>query len=755
MRILLVLAVVVASVVLAEEDVATPAADELPTVMVEDHTVALGPDNFTAFVNGNATSTMVLFHSPGCPHCTAAMPHFYAAAATFADRPEAIRFAMVDVNVHPHMAERHGVAKLPAVQVFTADGGKGVSVRGNSSASDDHFLPTQTALETLAVRLLHATDASHNVDNVTALVDTVIYQQNKTLVIAIPWLSQQASDDDDLMVGQRAVPSEELNNPCMRAYRTAAMALLDVEFLHLAFTRDEGTFRAAQRMVGTDIKMSPFEKDADVSAECSGHSALVVLKCWSAKPTNGSCELAGGSLPLPVTNAGVIATLATHALPLVGEYTEQAAPLYARSHINRDAGVPQPAHLYVGGHARDDTPPEPRVRPLLVAFLPVKSCAAGANTARYVRRVLRTIAVDFPAVAFAVLDEYAHAAAVLRLGFKRKHVRDQVAMGILANGFKYSMLPLLEANNQTDAFNATLVRQFVSAFVAGEEQRYYRSQLPTKAQKLFFANVAKDAGQEPTDAVLALSGIELESWLFREGEKAPISTAGGVNDLVLVALTDSYSKNNENTKWAVAQLQAEAAALQRADHESVARRREEAGSDRFADMDVDAFLEPNPQDVAARELQAAQESAPPIPPHLLKGKRSPTPASTPCDEDDGDCVAPASAPTNGTAEALKALRVAWVDGDANDLPLEQLYPMLKDNHLPVLFAARRRSLVAHSADRGPVWDVRVARPAFFQFMTYRLSARGPTVQELGEFVAAVGEDRSAEEPLAVPRAREE
>jgi len=426
-------------------------------------------------------------------------------------------------------------------------------------------------------------------------------------------------------------------------------------------------------------------------------------------------------LPLAVTEEAVVASLATHALPLLDNYDGPANRLYARSHIDRRAGIPRPPDLYIPlpGMPNVDIP-EPRIRPLVVAFLPVKSCAAGAKNAKYVRRQLRGLAAEFPTVAFAVLDEYAHAASLLRLGFKKLHARNQVAIGILANGAKYSILPRLEAASATEAFNTTLVRTFVAAFVAGDAPRYFRS----------------DAPKARGGVVVSVSASGLERSLFRGDEAAP-SAPTVIDDVVLVALADSHSKMSNPAKWAITQLATEAAEIAEAAKKERDRRRKLAGDDE-PERDLDAFLDRGDYSDEYRDRAHDHDREfEPVPQHLLRGKP----------------IVLKPRQKNATAEALQRLHAVWLDGDTNDLPLEHFYPHIKDNHLPVVFAAKRRSSVVFSKG-APMWEVSVGRPMFFQFGTWKLVDRDPFPSEIAELVTAVWEGR-AESSVSIPPATEE
>jgi thioredoxin 1 len=65
--------------------------------------------------------TLVMFHSPACPHCQAMMPHFEEYANEFKDK---VKFVRINIMVNSFMPERYGVTATPTFKFFC--GGKPV-----------------------------------------------------------------------------------------------------------------------------------------------------------------------------------------------------------------------------------------------------------------------------------------------------------------------------------------------------------------------------------------------------------------------------------------------------------------------------------------------------------------------------------------------------------------------------------------------------------------------------------------------------
>ncbi|WP_346865914.1 thioredoxin family protein [Methanocalculus sp. MSAO_Arc2] len=62
-----------------------------------------------------ADPVVVMFYSPGCPHCTAMTPYFEEYAT---DLGEAIVFVRIDVTANPWIAERYSIMSTPTFAVF-------------------------------------------------------------------------------------------------------------------------------------------------------------------------------------------------------------------------------------------------------------------------------------------------------------------------------------------------------------------------------------------------------------------------------------------------------------------------------------------------------------------------------------------------------------------------------------------------------------------------------------------------------------
>ena len=75
----------------------------------------LTADNFDDVVSERSSPVLVDFWAPWCAPCRALSPEFEAAARAFEGR---VRFAKVNVDEAPALADRYGVRSIPHLVLF-------------------------------------------------------------------------------------------------------------------------------------------------------------------------------------------------------------------------------------------------------------------------------------------------------------------------------------------------------------------------------------------------------------------------------------------------------------------------------------------------------------------------------------------------------------------------------------------------------------------------------------------------------------
>jgi thioredoxin len=114
---------------------------EAPAHGANSDVVTLGATTFGPSLDGRPT--VVDFFATWCAPCRALEPVFHQAATTHAS---ALRFARVDVDLHPELAARFAVQSVPTLVVFDGEGremGRSSGARGLRQLEE--FLSESTA----------------------------------------------------------------------------------------------------------------------------------------------------------------------------------------------------------------------------------------------------------------------------------------------------------------------------------------------------------------------------------------------------------------------------------------------------------------------------------------------------------------------------------------------------------------------------------------------------------------------------------